>query len=570
MESEYIFHVESENEDEEKNFGGDKNEDKDFDGNEEEDDGKDCDSSDDENDDKRYSLDPSWPQSYRKSMDLYSGVASPSLNFLGSSSVSSFGGSFISSSPKRRHTSKIITNLSNPLLPSVADKQQPQERYRSDHSLHRQILTSSAKKLSQYQKAQNRQSSFGQSVVNGVNLLCGVALLSTPYAVKEGGWLGLSILFIFCVLSFYTGILLRSCLDSQPGLKTYPDIGEAAFGIAGRLIISIVLYVELYASCVEFIILESDNLTSLFPKAHLFLGGYELSSNYLFAILITLIVLPTVWLRDLSVLSYISAGGVFVTILLVICLFWVGLVDNIGFQTESTKMLNLSTLPVSIGLYGYCYAGHAVLPNIYVSMEKRSQYPLVLLASFGIVTFLYAGVAILGYLMFGDSTESQFTLNLPANLFASKIAVWATVISPLTKYPFDFFLSYDQTLKTLTSILITYALTISPVAKSLEELIPSNCQKSHIYSILIRTALVISTLLVALSVPFFGLVMSLIGSFLTMLVSFIFPCACFLRIVRGNVTSFQGWLCILIIAIGIVSLSIGTYTSLSEIVQQLL
>ncbi|GKA09114.1 hypothetical protein Tco_0688445 [Tanacetum coccineum] len=46
---------------------------------EEEDDGKDCDSSDDEDDDKRYSLDPSWPQSYRKSMDLYSGVASSSL-----------------------------------------------------------------------------------------------------------------------------------------------------------------------------------------------------------------------------------------------------------------------------------------------------------------------------------------------------------------------------------------------------------------------------------------------------------------------------------------------------------
>ncbi|GJV98219.1 hypothetical protein Tco_1553471 [Tanacetum coccineum] len=48
-------------------------------GDEEEDDGKDCDSSDDEDDDKRYSLDPSWPQSYRKSMDLYSGVASSSL-----------------------------------------------------------------------------------------------------------------------------------------------------------------------------------------------------------------------------------------------------------------------------------------------------------------------------------------------------------------------------------------------------------------------------------------------------------------------------------------------------------
>ena len=63
-----------------------------------------------------------------------------------------------------------------------------------------------------------------------------------------------------------------------------------------------------------------------------------------------------------------------------------------------------------------------------------------------------------------------------------------------------------------------YALTISPVAMSLEELIPSNHMKSHMYAICIRTALVISTLLVALSIPFFGLVMSLIGSLLTMLV----------------------------------------------------
>ncbi|KAJ0764134.1 putative amino acid transporter, transmembrane domain-containing protein [Helianthus annuus] len=71
-----------------------------------------------------------------------------------------------------------------------------------------------------------------------VNLLCGVGLLSTPYAVKQGGWAGLSILAFFCVVSFYTGILLRCCLDSKPGLQSYPDIGQAAFGIIGRLVVS--------------------------------------------------------------------------------------------------------------------------------------------------------------------------------------------------------------------------------------------------------------------------------------------------------------------------------------------
>ncbi|KAI7725011.1 hypothetical protein M8C21_026380, partial [Ambrosia artemisiifolia] len=434
-ESDYIFFVETDNEDEEKNIDGDEDknidgdEDKDLSGDEDDDNGKDCYASSVFGDNDPYplsnpnSLDPSWPKSYRKSIDLYGGVASPSLNFLGSSGLSSVAGSFLSTSPIRRRASQTITSLdSHPLL--------PKEHCNSDNLLHHQ-KTSSAKELLQNEKSsQTGQSSFSQAVVNGVNLLCGVALLSTPYAVKQGGWVGLSILFIFCVLSFYTGILLRYCLDSRSGLQTYPDIGEAAFGIIGRLVISITFYVELYASCVELIILESDNLSSLFPYAHLTLGGYQLSSHYLFAILITLIVLPTVWLRDLSVLSYISAGGVFVTILLVICLFWVGLVDSIGFQTQSTTILNLSTLPVSIGLYGFCYAGHAVLPNIYMSMAKKSQYPLAILASFTICTILYAGTAILGYMMFGESIESQFTLNLPTNLVASKIAVWATKNCP--------------------------------------------------------------------------------------------------------------------------------------------
>lgn len=75
----------------------------------------------------------------------------------------------------------------------------------------------------------------------GMNVLCGVGILSTPYAVKQGGWAGLSILLIFAALSFYTGILLRYCLDSEPGLETYPDIGQSAFGTVGRVAISVSL-----------------------------------------------------------------------------------------------------------------------------------------------------------------------------------------------------------------------------------------------------------------------------------------------------------------------------------------
>lgn len=494
-----------------------------------------------------------WPQSYRQSIDLYSSVPSPNVGFLGNSSLSRFGSSFLSSSLTQRHTAEIT----KPLLPTGPTDVEQQQR-RSSYTL---LPPVPARRSSILKKGDSEHkpsrishefpisqgSTFGQALLNGINVLCGVGILSAPYAVKEGGWLSLAILLMFAVLSFYTGLLLRYCLDSAPGLETYPDIGQAAFGKLGRIVISIILYVELYACCVEYIILESDNLSSLFPNAHLTLLGYELGSHHLFALAATLAVLPTCWLRDLSILSYISVGGVIASILVVLCLFWVGLVDQVGFVGKGTT-LNLSTLPVAIGLYGYCYSGHAVYPNIYTSMANRSQYPAVLLTSFAICTFMCAGAAVLGYLMFGESTQSQFTLNMPQNLIASKLAVWTTVVNPFTKY----------------------ALTISPVAMSLEELIPTRHLKSHMYPILIRTALVISTLLVGLSIPFFGLVMALIGSLLTMLVTLILPCACYLSILREKVTYLQVSACVLTITVGVISSAFGTYSAVSQIIENLM
>lgn len=545
--SDRSFYIESEDEeDEEKEFNKSI-----------EDGGNDSDSSESYTENQQQNIPSSyntqWPQSYRQSIDLYSSVPSPSIGFLGTPSLSRLGSSFLSSSLTRRHTPETLPFLTKPSVPIVADEQQQQQQRRSSHSLLPPIHSSRSSirkddkpsRVSHEHHPISRHSSFTQAVINGINVLCGVGILSTPYAIKEGGWLGLLILLIFAVLSFYTGLLLRRCLDSQPGLETYPDIGQAAFGTGGRIAISIILYVELYACCIEYIILESDNLSSLFPNAHLSLGGYMLDSRILFAILTTLAVLPTVWLRDLSVLSYISAGGVIASIVVVLCLFWVGLVDGVGFENKGTP-LTLSTLPVAMGLYGYCYSGHAVFPNIYTSLAKPNQYPAILLTCFVICTILYGGVAVMGYTMFGESTASQFTLNMPHDLVASKIALWTTVVNPFTKY----------------------ALTISPVAMSLEELVPSD--KSHIYAILIRTALVVSTLVVGLCIPFFGLVMSFIGSLFTMLVTLILPCACYLSILRGRVTRLQATLCIMIIIVGVVSSAFGTYSAVSKIIQSLI
>ena len=70
------------------------------------------------------------------------------------------------------------------------------------------------------------------------------------------------------------------------------------------------------ASCVEYIILVSDNLSSLFPNTHMRFAGTNLDPHQLFALTAAVIVLPTVWLRNLSLLSYISGFLILIIVVL--------------------------------------------------------------------------------------------------------------------------------------------------------------------------------------------------------------------------------------------------------------
>lgn len=65
------------------------------------------------------------------------------------------------------------------------------------------------------------------------------------------------------------------------------------------------------------------------------------------------------------------------SVLLGLCLFWVGAVDGIGFHATG-KLMDFGNLPVAIGIFGFGYSGHSVFPNIYSSMKDPSKFPLVL------------------------------------------------------------------------------------------------------------------------------------------------------------------------------------------------
>ncbi|KAL6639910.1 hypothetical protein ACP70R_022220 [Stipagrostis hirtigluma subsp. patula] len=395
--------------------------------------------------------------------------------------------------------------------------------------------------------------SFVQTCFNGLNALTGAGLLSVPFALSEAGWLSLALLAGVAAACWYTGLLLARCLAADPAIRTYPDVGQRAFGRGGRLLVSAIMYAELYLIAVGFLIIDGDNLDKVFPGARVSLGPVSLAGKKLFVVIVALVILPTTWLRNLGVLAYVSAAGVFASAVIFLGVLWAAAVDRVGFSGRGTRtVLRPNGLPTALGLYTFCYCGHGVFPTLYTSMKKKSQFPKMLAVCFVLSTVNYASMAVLGYLMYGDGVESQITLNLPGALVSSKVAIFTTLVNPLSKY----------------------ALVVTPIAMAVEERIfreaaaVSACAETAM-SVTLRTVLVLSTVAVALSVPYFGYLMALVGSLLSVGLCMLLPCVCYVRLFwpprRAEVA-----VAVVIVAIGSLVAVTGTYSSLVQIIRKIM
>ncbi|CAL0332577.1 unnamed protein product [Lupinus luteus] len=71
-------------------------------------------------------------------------------------------------------------------------------------------------------------------------------------------------------------------------------------------------------------------------------------------------------------------------------------------------------------------------------MKDPSKFTKVSIANFTVVTTLYTTMGFMGAKMFGNDVNSQITLSMPPKKLVTKIALWATVLTPMTKYALEF------------------------------------------------------------------------------------------------------------------------------------
>jgi len=255
--------------------------------------------------------------------------------------------------------------------------------------------------------------------------------------------------------------------------------------------------------------------------------------------------IPTTWLKDLSSLSYVGLFGGVSTAALAGVILWNFVMGGYISEPAETAVLHLSTLPNTFGILAFVFAGHAVFPSISASMEEPERFPEMLDRTYTIVGAACVVVGVTGYLMYGPGVLEEVTLNLPKGAL-STVATCLILVSPLTKF----------------------ALTLDPVARGLERRLGLDINGAGLDPLLARvsrTTLGVGTLVGAASLPFFGIMMSLLGSFLTLVVSVIFPSLCYLKLFDGKMSDNERYLNYFVVALGVFCACSGTWTAIDGI-----
>ena len=418
--------------------------------------------------------------------------------------------------------------------------------------------------------AGHKTATFAQCTFNLANILMGVGLLGLPYVYKIAGYVGGT----FCIISFgtmtwYTSILIGRTLNGDPKPSSYftdsngherhskrmlppitnfPDIARVAFGEYGCVVLSCVLYFELFSCIAIFFVSMGDHLHQLLPNTsattHMILVG-------------CISMIPTIVLRTPALLSYLSMVGTLATTAVVVSVVASAFLEgNIAQRVAENEHLMISPpfhnewnsdgLSLAFGLVAYCFSGHAIIPSIYTSMEKPQQFDTMVTFTFVLVVSCCLSVAFSGYYIFGSTVHDQVTLSLERSsqaVTAMKALTWLMIMTAFSKV----------------------TLTMFPLALGMEEIVApylSSERMVNIASATIKLLLTILALCVSIFFPSFSLLCSFVGVICSMTVSVIFPAAAHLSMFGSHLSFVEKLIDWIFIVVGIIMGVAGTVATL--------
>jgi len=402
-----------------------------------------------------------------------------------------------------------------------------------------------------------RNTSDLKTSINILKSYMGSGLLGLPYAFKEGGVLGsLIIMPILGVISVHCMFILvktKQTLVSEghKHLITYGDIANHCYNRIGEYLVNLMLMFTQFGFCCVYVVYVSENLENFVPK----LEFWEL------VILWMPVFILLSFIRTMKVLAVVSVLAILAIMSSVIILLVASVEQIVDIMQDSTLdftvdwFVEWKTVMVMLGMAVYAYEGIGLVLPCETAIKNPSHFTPVLLISLILATLNYIIVGIIPYLAFGAETCDIVTSNLCDYANENDSHVWGVLTNVVT-------------IALIFAIAGTYPLQLFVVTDIIEAWMFKPGRLSRKCKVWkengVRTALVLSSGVVAIVVPDFSTLLSLIGSIGSSSLQFIFPPLLYLK-VRWNKTNII--LKSILILYALMGLAVGILGTLQTIMQ---
>ncbi|XP_031568541.1 vesicular inhibitory amino acid transporter-like [Actinia tenebrosa] len=383
------------------------------------------------------------------------------------------------------------------------------------------------------------KSTMWQTVCNLVSDLEGTGLLGLPYVLKEGGWLAVVMLTVVPFMCFYTGKILIECLydknnkDEKVRIRrNYRDMAEASSPKYGGIIVVAIQVVELTLLASLYLVLCGHLIHAMVPV--LSLNAWMLIS--------AVVGLPSIFFKHLSQVAWISLISLIALTIAIIIVLGYGFSQSLQWDIRAIALWDIKGAPISLAIITFSYICHPCLPAIEASMKDPTKYNAMLGITYAFVFMIKIVFSVMGLFTFSTNINEVITNSLPKGKLHILVNSFL-IINVLFSYPFR-------------------VMTIIHCVE--DSVVPESCRSKFndiLWFVGIRVLINFITLLPAIMVPHFALMMSCVGSLTGMSVVFVLPCFFHLRLKSGELEWYQKGLDYFLIGFGVIVAIIGLILS---------